>query len=100
MSQQTMQKSECAHILGMLRHTDYSELVTVDRLVGFIKQRNELNEMYRTDPCFTEIRHLIRPQWTMKHYADFRRNTNLARFLYCPLCGERINWKELSKIEV
>ena len=91
-------KHDCEHIIGLLHHTDYSALVGLDDLRSHIQSRNEFNNMLRADPCFAELTHFLRPEWTMEHYADLRRNTNLTRFNCCPTCGAKIDWKALKQM--
>lgn len=91
---------ECNHILGLLRHTDYCELVDFERLAQHIRHRIEWNEMLRHDPNFAELMYFAKPEFTMCDYADWRRSTNLTRFKHCPMCGSRIDWKSLKNYEV
>lgn len=48
-----------------------------DRLITF----KELNELYEQTVC------------TRQDYYDRRKSTNLLRFNFCPICGEKIIWK-------
>lgn len=48
-----------------------------DRLITF----KELNELYE------------QTVYTRQDYYDRRKSTNLLRFNFCPICGEKIIWK-------
>ena len=60
---------EC--VIGIFNDYDYSPLVTMSELVK------------------------LQPKsvYTMKQYCDWRYSTNLTRFVHCPYCGKKINWK-------
>jgi DNA-directed RNA polymerase subunit RPC12/RpoP len=32
----------------------------------------------------------------MKQHLDWRYNTNITRFVHCPYCGKKIDWKTLK----
>lgn len=36
--------------------------------------------------------------YTVRQYCDFRCSTNLQRFLYDPLTGERIDWRKVKEL--
>jgi hypothetical protein len=48
-----------------------------DRLITF----KELNELYE------------QTVYTRQDYYDRRKSTNLLRFNFCPICGEKIIWE-------
>lgn len=89
----------CDHIIGLLRHTDYSELVNLDRLIKHINNQNEWNEMLRNDPCFIDLQFFLKPNYTLMHYGDLRTNTDLTRFKFCPTCGTAIDWKAIRNTD-
>lgn len=89
----------CDHVIGLLRHTDYSELVNLQRLNEHIQYRTEWNDMIRNDPNFINLQHFMMPVFTLQHYGDFRRNTNLTKFKHCPECGAKIDWKAIKQTE-
>lgn len=40
---------------------------------------------------------LERPMtYSLEQYFDWRYNTNMQRFSYCPYCGKKIDWKTLK----
>lgn len=66
-------KNNCQHDIGIFHDYDCDRLITIKTL----KQ---------VQP------HTI---YTLKQYLDGRTSTNLQRFIYCPWCGEKIDWKRL-----
>lgn len=34
--------------------------------------------------------------FSLKDYLDWRRSTNITRFVYCPYCGKKIDWKGMK----
>lgn len=40
---------------------------------------------------------ILRTVYSLSDYLDWRYNTNLTRFVYCPFCGKKIDWKELKQ---
>ena len=89
--------SDC--VIGLLHHTDYSELATLPRLIRHIQNRNEFNDMLRKDPNFNDLQHLVWKEYGLKDYADHRRRTNLTMFNNCPYCGSEIDWKAVKCTE-
>ena len=81
---------EC--IIGLIYHTDYSELCTLNMLRKSIDETKELNEISR------KYRYGIYGfEYTMQDYGDHRKSTNLTRFDFCPYCGKKIDWKEIRE---
>lgn len=92
--------NHCDHIIGLLHHSSYSELTTVDNLIKHIRNRIEWADTLRRDPCFIELRCLIAPVYAPEHYGDLRRKTDLTRFKHCPSCGHKIDWNTIKQIKV
>lgn len=86
-------------VIGLLRHIDYSELVTLDKLKEHIADNIEYNKSLDDDPVLRNAKQLRAKVWTLKSYGDWRRNTNLTRFSYCPVCGNKIDWGEIRRAE-
>lgn len=85
---------EC--IIGILYHSDYSELVTLTELKEHIADNIEFNKSVDDDPLLKDCKGLRVKCWTLKSYGDKRKNTDLRRFDYCPECGEIINWSNIK----
>lgn len=89
-----MSEHKCS--LGILHHTDYSEIVTEDELRKSIEDTQEYNKHLEQDPIFRKEADSLRAKvYEMKDYADGRKSTNLTRFKFCPYCGKKIDWKKL-----
>ena len=84
-------------IIGLLHHFDYSELVTLDELKDHIEDNKEFNKTLNDDPLLRDCKELRAKIWTIKQYADKRKNTDLTRFDYCPTCGQLIDWKKIRE---
>ena len=66
------QNHEC--IIGLFNDYDRTALVTFNELKSL--------EEYSS--------------FNMKQYCDWRYSTNITRFVYCPFCGKKIDWKNLK----
>lgn len=86
----------CDHIIGILYCVDDSILITLDGLKKEIADTKIDNRMCERDG----MEWLKRPEWTLHDYTDGRKSTNLHRFMFCPECGEKIDWKAIRKEEV
>lgn len=69
-----------------------SKLCTVKTLEQHIAERKKSNDFLRQ--CCPGLQ---LPDRTMAEYADRRRSTDLTHFNFCPMCGEKIDWKMLRK---
>lgn len=78
------------HFVGLIRLTEDSELATYFDVVEDIIADLQWNKgmMRMGYGC-------VRTVFTPKQYTDFRCSTNLERFKYCPVCGEKIDWMEV-----
>jgi hypothetical protein len=65
---------ECT--IGIWYDYDYSRLVTFEKL-------KECNKAFY---CV----------YSMEQQLDWRFNTNLTRFVYCPYCGKKIDWEGMK----
>ena len=97
----------CEHIIGMWNDYDNTQLVTLNELID----KNNLHNLYFYSPAFcsavlsgTEFSPDAlgddEEKWKkdMRKHFDFRCSTPLTRFIYCPMCGEKIDWKYLKGI--
>lgn len=82
---------EC--VIGILQTWDRREMVTLDDLQDDI-DRNIKFEAGRYDRC--GVRDYV---YTLRDYGDLRKKTNLRRFLYCPECGNKIDWGMIRRME-
>ena len=91
------ENGEC--IIGLLHHVDYGELVTLEELEEHITDGIMYNVMLDSDPVLKDCKEIRRKVWTLAEYADWRRNTNLQKFSYCPRCGNFIEWGKIRRAE-
>ena len=88
---------DCNHIIGLLNRYEFDELVTLGELKCHIEENKDF-----FDACNKqELYHLIegRKLYTMDDYCDMRKSTDLMRFKFCPLCGEKIRWNKIKESE-
>ena len=86
---------KCEHIVGLIYDYENTHLTTVDGLKQHIMDRIELKNSFETDPLYKDYNHGVK-SWVMADYADRRKSTDMRRFDFCPLCGEKIDWKALK----
>ena len=67
---------KCEQAIGVWVDYDDTRIVTAKEL------REEIDEG-----------HTI---FSINDYCDLRKSTNMMRFIYCPECGKKIDWKELK----
>lgn len=85
------------HIIGLLYHSDYTELVTLTGLEQHVEDQKEFNRSLRADPLLRDQKCLYAKEYTLRQYADGRRGTDLTRFNFCPECGAKIDWKAIRQ---
>ena len=81
----------CDHCIGLLWDQEYGQFVTLQELKEHIKDVKALNRQ------LVSAGGRALTAYSLREYADFRRSTDLARFKYCPECGDKINWKEIAR---
>lgn len=88
-----MKTNKCNHIIGLfIESQDECSLITLTRLKYELEEIKGYNE-YLKEHEFT----FKKPEYKLKDFADFRKNVCMDRFIYCPYCGEKLNWKEMCK---
>ena len=86
---------ECKHLIGI--YSRNGELMSLNELKELIKERQIFNGRIARDPVFKDCKSLYQKLWSLNDYADFRKSVDITRFKYCPLCGEKIDWKGIAK---
>lgn len=86
---------EC--VIGFIYDYDNIQLITLSELKKHIQEKEEHNEWI--DDTFVDLGWTRTKIWTLKEYADKRRNTDLERFEFCPICGKKIDWQKIRKAE-
>lgn len=82
-------------IIGIWNEYESYDLITYNDLKEKVKEYNEHCDLFNRTWNTTEYK-----KRTIQDFLDKRKNTNLTHFNNCPFCGEKINWKELRKLEV
>ena len=81
--------------IGCIGYYDHYEMVTLIGLKDYIRNTTEFNELC----CEYGKEQFKRKDWSLRDYADWRKNTNLSRFNYCPECGKKIDWGAIRREE-
>ena len=85
-------ENKCEHIIGMLNDYDNTYNITLKQLKHYIKQEQEQYEY--------EIKNypdVARKPFNLSDYMDRRKSTNLTRYNFCPICGRKIDWKNIKE---
>ena len=85
---------ECS--VGIINDYDNIRMVTLNGLKRHIQDMSEVIEALKKNGLFNEHLYGART-WTLVDYCDRRKSTDLTRFEYCPMCGEKIDWKAIKK---
>lgn len=60
-------------------------VISLSEWESYLKYKDVYKSMGRNSPT------------PIEDYFDKRKNTELTRFDYCPICGKKINWNELKR---
>lgn len=82
-----MKEHEC--IIGVLLDYENTDLITFRELKQRAEQRSEI---FKNGGYVCSVAGV----YDLDDYLDKRKNTNIVRFNYCPICGEKIDWKGLK----
>ena len=75
----------CDCCIGVVNDYGNTRLVTLEELKTHIKHQEWLRKPYANWNTYQIV-----------DYCDKRKNTDLTRFNYCPLCGKKIDWKAIK----
>ena len=79
---------KCEHIIGFNYLYEASDIITLNDLKNYIKsKRREYEHFY------------ISSYYTLSDYCDNPDSTDITCFNYCPMCGEKIDWKAIKGSE-
>lgn len=78
---------DCEHVIGMVYDYDDTRLVTLCELEKHIAHNNRIYTSFLSS----------RIPYKLSDYTDKRKTTDLSRFEYCPICGEKIDWKAMKE---
>lgn len=85
----------CKCYIGIINDYENTRMTTLYGLKLHIKESLYLKQAFETDPLYVGYEHGI-SGWTLADYCDKRKNTDLTRFEYCPMCGRKIDWKSIK----
>jgi hypothetical protein len=80
--------AKCEHIIGFNYDYENSDLLTLEDLKRHIKDNRQ---RYMWSLC--------QQIYELSDYCDKRKSTDICRFNYCPMCGEKIDWKAIKRSE-
>ena len=86
----------CKCYIGIINDYDNTRMTTLDGLKIHIKESLALKQAFETDPLYAGYNHGIMG-WTLADYCDKRKNTDLTRVEYSPMCVRKIDWKAIKK---
>lgn len=73
----------CDCIIGEWIDFEDTKIITANELFKAVEENNHLyKKSYRVSPV---------------DYCDFRKSVNFIRFMYCPFCGQKIDWKAMKR---
>lgn len=77
---------EC--IIGMYNYYENTDLITCSELIN--KNKRDWS-LYKTAYTW------LSPPTPLEDFFNKRKNTELTRFNYCPVCGKKIDWNKLKR---
>lgn len=85
-------------VIGLLAKHDERYLVTIEELEKHIADSIDFFDWIKENgySLFPGNR---TSAYTLSDYTDFRKNTDLHRFMYCPYCGQKIDWKQIRRTD-
>ena len=86
-----MNEHEC--FIGLFFGCENPCIITTSELKEKIRERKEDNKMLRAYGNDWAVK----KEWSLKDYADRRKSTDMMRFDFCPVCGNKIKWNEIAR---
>ncbi len=83
-------KHDC--YIGLRHDCENTDIVTLEELKQHIESEKRLAEQNED----SEFWQSICSKYTLDDYCDMRKGTDLTRFRYCPMCGKKIEWKQIK----
>ena len=78
--------------IGLRNDYENTDIVTLEELKMYIETEQKLAEQHKDSDWWQSIL----CKYTLDDYGDMRKSTNLTRFRYCPMCGKKIEWKQIK----
>ena len=88
-------QKKCEHIIGLYSMNYGRFLVSLPDLKRYTRDFKAFNARYKKTRAAT----LQKNGYWLKDYADKKKSTNLTRFNFCPMCGEKIDWAAIKRID-
>ena len=81
--------------IGLYYDTEYDALITLSNLKSKVYDDKDLKKIADLDPMYASIYHNRMKHYELSDYLDKRKNVNMWRFEFCPMCGKKIDWKKM-----
>ena len=85
---ENIEKHECW--IGVLHDYEDTRIVDLEELKRHIAEMVDYAE-------WTKKFGVDNKPHLLSDYCDKRKNTDVTRFEYCPICGKKIAWKAIKK---
>ena len=86
-----MNGPEC--FIGLIYDCENTRIITTTELKEIIRERRECNKILRA----YGNNWAVKKEWSLKDYSDRRKSTDMMRFDFCPVCGNKIKWNEIAR---
>ena len=83
--------------IGEWLNYEDTELITFKDLLTKIQEYNETYE-YALNNFGQDFVNGLMKKKNIEDYFDGRKNTNIIKFNYCPVCGKEIQWKLMKEL--
>ena len=80
---------KCEHQIGVLWNYESTKIATIKDLKEHIEWEKKRRQYSYGVVFHSEL-------YSLSDYCDKRKNTDLHRFEYCPICGKKIDWKAIK----
>ena len=81
------------HFIGLFYDWENTDIVTLKQLKEKVEGIKKTNDFLRKN----NISEGIYKYENFEDFLDKRKSTSFKRFEYCPICGEKINYRKILK---
>ena len=81
------------HFIGLFYDWEETYMVTLKQLKGKVEDIKKRNDFLRKN----NISEYLDEYENLEDFLDNRKSTSFKRFSYCPVCGEKINYRKILK---
>ena len=85
---------KCEHIIGMLYDYENTKIITLPNLLEHIKREKDFADYQKQQNGYIIFNDRV---CSMEDYCDKSKDSDLERFEYCPICGEKIDWEKIKE---